>query len=127
VDEICLGVATRIVNARLAMEAEARGLEAVLLSIHRFEGQAIVIEMDSSLVVKVVQSQVYPIVYWGSIARNGGDLLSKLPNVSVCWGRRTGNKVAHLLAGWAFSAPNSIWFLCTPHIVFHIQIDMGLI
>jgi ribonuclease HI len=71
VDEICLGVATRIVNARLAMEAEARGLEAVLLSIHRFEGQAIVIEMDSSLVVKVVQSQVYPIVYWGSIARNG--------------------------------------------------------
>jgi ribonuclease HI len=119
--------ATCIVKARSAMEAEARGLEAVLRSIQRFADKTIVIEMDSSIVVKVVRSKVYPRVYWGSIARNGGDLLSSLPNVSVCWGRRTGNKVAHLLARWSFSAPNNSWLAhVPPHIVSHIQIDMDL-
>jgi hypothetical protein len=83
VDGICLGAATHIVNARSATKAEARGLEAVLLSIHWFEGHLVMIEMDSSEVVKVVQTKVYPRVYWGSIARNEGNLLYTLHNVSV--------------------------------------------
>jgi ribonuclease HI len=119
--------ATRIVHAQSTTEAEARGLEAVLRSIHQFEGHSIMIEMDSSAVVKAIQTkEYYPRVYWGSIARSGGDLLSKCPNVSVCWGRRVGNKVAHLLARWAFSEPNPGWLSTVPpHIVSHIQIDMG--
>jgi ribonuclease HI len=93
-DGICLGAATRIVKAQNALEAEAKGLEEVLRSIHRFPEHSIIVEMDSSTVVKAIQTRDYPRVYWGSIARNGGDLLYNLPNVSVCWGRRTGNKVA---------------------------------
>jgi ribonuclease HI len=125
-DGYCLGAATCVVKARTATEAEARGLEAVLRSIQRFAENTIIIEMDSSLVVKAVQTKVYPRVYWGSIARNGGDLLSKFPNVSVIWGRRTGNKVVHCLARWAFSAPNDSWLThVPPHVVSHIQTDMG--
>jgi ribonuclease HI len=125
-DGYCLGAATCVVKARTTTEAEARGLEAVLRSIQRFAENTIIIEMDSSLVVKAVQTKVYPRVYWGSIARNGGDLLSKFPNVSVIWGRRTGNKVAHCLARWAFSAPNDSWLThVPPHVVSHIQTDMG--
>jgi hypothetical protein len=62
----------------------------------------------------------------GSIARNGDDLLYNLPNIFVCWGRRAGNKGAHLLARWAFSQPNVEWLsTITPHIVSHIQTDIG--
>jgi ribonuclease HI len=97
-DGICLGAATRIVQAQSALEAEARGLEAVLRSIHRFEGCPMVIEMDPNVVVKAIQSKDYPRVYWSSVTISGGDLLTQYPNVSVCWSRRVGNKVAHLLA-----------------------------
>jgi ribonuclease HI len=113
-DGVCLGAATRIVKAQSAVEAEAMGLEAALRSIHQFEGKPMVIEMDSSLIVKAIQSKIYLRAYWGSIVRSAGDLLAQCPNVSVCWGRRIGNKAAHLLARWAFNAPNPGWLPSVP-------------
>jgi ribonuclease HI len=121
-DGICLGAAIRIVQARNALEAEAKGLEEVLRSILRFSNHEIIVEMDSSTVVNAIQKKDYPRVYWGSIAINGGNLLCNLPNVSVCWGRRTGNKVAHLLARWAFNQPNSGWLTSVPPILFLISL-----
>ncbi|KAK2435146.1 putative mitochondrial protein [Trifolium repens] len=121
-DRICLGAAIQIVQARNVLEAEAKGLEEVLRSIHRFSDHNIIVELDSSTVVNAIQKKDYPRVYWGSIARNGGDLLCNLPNVSVCWGRRTGNKVAHLLARWTFNQPNSGWLTSVPPILFLISL-----
>ncbi|KAK2438049.1 Ribonuclease H superfamily protein [Trifolium repens] len=83
VDGVCLGAAKRIVSARSAGEAKARGIEVVLLSIHRFEGQSVVIESDANEVVKAIQTKNFPRVYWGSVVRNCVDLLIALPNVSV--------------------------------------------
>ncbi|MCI52379.1 hypothetical protein A2U01_0073623, partial [Trifolium medium] len=80
-DGSCLGATTRTVSARTAMEAEALGLVVVLQSINQQEGRTIIIEMDSKVVMQAIQRHEYPRVYWGHVARNGGDMLAKLSNV----------------------------------------------
>jgi hypothetical protein len=132
VDGVCLGAVTGIVSARSAGAAEARGIEAVLLSIHRFEGQLVVIESDANKVVKAIQTKNFPRVYWGSVVRNCVNLLTALPNVSVVWGKRGGNKVAHHLArlDGPLTHPTGVGLLFSSppphtHIVSHIKFDMG--
>jgi hypothetical protein len=119
VEGVCLGAATSVVCARSAAEAEARGIEAVLRAIHQVEGFSNVIESDANEVVKAIQTKECPRVYWGSVVRNCIDMLDTLPNTSVIWGKRDGNKVAHQLARWAFKTPIRGWLttLSPPHCI----------
>ncbi|MCI63297.1 hypothetical protein A2U01_0084554, partial [Trifolium medium] len=70
--------------------------------------------MDSKVVMQAIQRHEYPRVYWGHVARNWGNMLAKLSNVSVSWLRRAGNCVAHNLARWASCEPNKHWISTVP-------------
>jgi ribonuclease HI len=95
----CLGAATRVVGARSAIQAEARGFEVAIQSIEKFRDQVVIIEMDAQMIVKAVQERSYPRTYWGSIARRGGELLHRRRNAEITWVGRSGNRVAHYFAG----------------------------
>jgi ribonuclease HI len=114
VEGVCLGAATSIVCAKSAAEAEARGIEVVLNTMDQIEGFSYVIESDAKEVVKAIQTKKCPRVYWGSIVRNCIDRLASLPNTTVVWGKRDGNKVAHQLARWAFKTPIRGWLTSLP-------------
>jgi hypothetical protein len=49
-----------VIRANGAIEGEAKGLEAVLLDINKFNGQEIIIEMDAYSIVQAVQKKIYP-------------------------------------------------------------------
>jgi ribonuclease HI len=126
-DGSCLGAATRIIRARSAIEAEARGLEAVVNEVDRFNGQDIIVEMDARIVVEAIKKKRFPRVYWGKIAKKCSMILDKYPNVSISWIRRSGNTVAHNLAKWAAIEPNKNWLtIVPPQIALHIQKDMRI-
>jgi ribonuclease HI len=108
-DGSCLGAATRIIRARSAIEAEARGLESVLWDIAKYNGQEMIIEMDTNMVVQALKKKNFSRIYWGKIARRCDLLLRALPNASLKWIRRTGNNIAHSLAKWAIVQPNMDW------------------
>jgi sulfite reductase alpha subunit-like flavoprotein len=117
-DESCLGAATRVIHARSALEAEAWGFEVVTRTIDSYNGQQIIIEMDSMVVVTTVHRREYSRAYWGSIIRiRGNNRMFSLPNVSLRWIRRAGNSVAHHLARWAFSEPDKDWTSSVPPIL----------
>jgi hypothetical protein len=64
-DESCLGAATRIIRARLTIEAEARGLESALCWLDIYKDKEVTIEMDASIVVQAVRKKKNPRAYWG--------------------------------------------------------------
>jgi ribonuclease HI len=120
-----LGAATKMVRARLAIEAEAMGLESALAWLDRFQDKNVIIGMDAKMIVQAVKTKRYPRDYWERIARRCGGILNGYPNVSLNWIRRTGNRVAHNLARWAAIEPNSEWNnIVPPQIAIHIQNDM---
>jgi ribonuclease HI len=64
-DESCLRAATRIIRARLTIEAEARGLESALCWLDIYKDKEVTIEMDASIVVQAVREKKNPRAYWG--------------------------------------------------------------
>jgi ribonuclease HI len=93
-----------------AIEAEARGLDEAIEYATLFNDRKIIIEMDNSEVVKVVQRNRYPRRYWGQIVRRSGKYIKANSNtMTLQWVRRTGNEAAHQMAKWAEIEPNRSW------------------
>jgi ribonuclease HI len=106
-----VGARTKVVEGfDAAIEAEALGLEAAVEMADLFRERKVIIEMDSSMVVKAVQRNRYPRHYWGQIARKGGYYIKANPNMTIQWVRRTRNEAAHQMAKWAGIEPNMTWF-----------------
>ncbi|MCI34967.1 hypothetical protein A2U01_0056188, partial [Trifolium medium] len=55
-----LGVATHVVRAGTAMEAEVMGIVSVLQGLNQYDGAHALVESDSSVVVKAMQTRNYP-------------------------------------------------------------------
>jgi ribonuclease HI len=123
----CLRGQSRIVCEREVVEAEVMGLEAAIQSLSTVPNQNNIIKTDAKMVVDAIQQDSHRRSYRGKRAKKIGKLLKQHSHVSVRWVRRTGNRVAHLLANWAAIEPNRFWSHNLPiHIVNHIQNDMML-
>lgn len=106
----CMYAATEYFIARVeATMAEAKALRWTLLRLQEPGIDALVIEMDSQLVVLCFMQQKVNEFIEPSLqdCRAIASLFHSFDLVHV---KRTGNKVAHLLASLAFDFPNVCWW-----------------
>lgn len=92
-------VATRTITAPDdPCVAEALAVKLALDWIQEAGWRNVVIESDAKALVDKIRISRFPRGYWGLIGQNCLEILSQLPDVSICWVRRTGNWVAHATA-----------------------------
>jgi ribonuclease HI len=105
-----VGAATRVQNGSGNVELpETLGLVEALKLINTLKLRAVIVEMDSAMVVRAIQNKSFPRNQWGQLAQRCDRVLKEEDNISLCCVSRAGNEAAHLLARWAITEPNRYW------------------
>jgi ribonuclease HI len=105
-----VGAATRVQNGSGNVELpETLGLVEALKLINTLKLRAVIVEMDSAMVVCAIQNKSFPRNQWGQLAQRCDRVLKEEDNISLCCISRAGNEAAHLLARWAITEPNRYW------------------
>jgi ribonuclease HI len=125
-DASIVGVATRShQGSRDATYGEAMCLNDALDMVERIKATNVIFEMDSQIVVNAVRKKACIRRDWGFAITRCVKFLLANPTSSINWVKRQGNRVAHELAKWAESSPNSDWTHSVPNSILpYIHIDI---